>query len=145
MEFDLLPAIGSCLNLVTTTLLVVGWRRIRRKDVAGHRRMMLTALGTAAAFLVLYVAHHFVHPWIHRCAAQGLALVVYQVVLGTHTILSATIAILAPRVGWLGVKGRIDSHRFLARITLPCWLYVSVTGIAVYVMAYHLWPSPPPV
>ena len=145
MEFDLLPAVSSALNVASTVLLVTGWIRIRRKDVEGHRRAMLTALGTSGAFLVAYLLHHALHPWIHRCAAQGATLAVYQIILGTHTILAVTIAVLAPRVAWLGLKGRIESHRFLAKFTLPCWLYVSVTGVVVYVMAYHLWPAPRPV
>jgi uncharacterized membrane protein YozB (DUF420 family) len=140
VEFDVLPAVSSAFNVASTVLLVVGWRRIRRKDVEGHRRAMLTALCTSGAFLVLYLVHHSVHPWIHRCGAEGAAKVAYQVILTSHTILAAAIAFLAPRVAWLGVKGRLDSHRRLARVTLPIWIYVSVTGVVVYVMAYHLWP-----
>lgn len=140
----MLPALSSSLNVVTTVLLVVGWRRIKRGDVDGHRRMMLTALVTSAAFLVLYLVNHAIHG-IHLCGATGAARVVYFVVLDTHTPLAAAIAYMAPRTAWLGVKGRLDEHRRLARWTFPIWMYVSVTGVAVYVMAYHLWPpvSPP--
>jgi uncharacterized membrane protein YozB (DUF420 family) len=144
VEFDVLPAISSALNVATTVLLLVGWTRIRRKDADGHRRAMLSALATSAVFLVTYLVHHAVHPWIHRCAAEGATLVAYRVILTSHTILAVAIAVLAPRVAWLGLKGRLDSHRRLAKITLPVWLYVSVTGVVVYLMAYHLWPAVPP-
>ena len=140
MEFDVLPAVSSSLNVVTTVLLVAGWRRIRRKDVDGHRRAMLAAIVTSALFLVSYVVHHVLHG-THGSGADGALRVVYLAILGTHTVLAIAIAILVPRVAWLALKGHIDRHRTLARITLPIWLYVSVTGIAVYVMAYHLWPK----
>lgn len=140
MEFDFLPALSSALNAATTLLLVVGWLRIRRKDVDGHRRAMLTAIVTSALFLVTYVVHHFLHD-MHGSGATGAARIFYLVVLNTHTALAVAIAVLVPRVVWLALKGHIDRHKTLAKITLPIWLYVSVTGIAVYVMAYHLWPA----
>ena len=140
MEFDVLPAVSSALNVGTTVLLVAGWRRIRRKDVDAHRRAMLSAIVTSALFLVTYVVHHALHG-THGSGAAGALRVVYLVVLGTHTVLAIAIAVLVPRVAWLALKGHIDRHRTLARVTLPIWLYVSVTGIAVYVMAYHLWPA----
>jgi putative membrane protein len=138
-DFDVLPALSSSLNVATTTLLFVGWRRIKRKDVDGHRRTMLTALVTSAAFLLVYLVNHSIHG-VHGCGATGGARTFYLFVLWTHTPLAAAVAYLAPRTAWLGVKGRFEAHRRLARITLPIWIYVSVTGVAVYVMAYHLWP-----
>jgi putative membrane protein len=140
VEFDVLPAVSSSLNLATLVLLLVGWRRIKRKDVDGHRRAMVSALAVSVAFLVTYVVHHALHGQ-HRSSATGTARTVYMIVLWTHTPLATAVAVLAPRVAWLGWKGEVSRHRFLARFTLPCWIYVSVTGIAVYVMAYHLWPS----
>jgi len=137
--FEVLPALSSSFNVVTTALLFVGWRRIKRKDVDGHRRMMLTSLVTSAAFLVVYLVNHAIHG-VHGCGATGAARVVYFVVLDTHTPLAAAIAYMAPRTAWLGAKGRVDEHRRLAKWTLPIWMYVSVTGVLVYVMAYHLWP-----
>ena len=143
MEFDVLPAVSSLLNAVTTVLLVVGWRRIRRKDVDGHRRAMLAAIVASALFLTSYVVHHALHGTHGSSASRvsAAAGILYAAILGTHTALAIAIAILVPRVAWLALKGHIDRHRTLARITLPIWLYVSVTGIAVYVMAYHLWPA----
>ena len=142
MEFDVLPAVSSALNAATTVCLLVGWRRVRRKDIDGHRRSMLGAVALAALFLVSYVVHHAMHG-THGSGATGGVRVFYLVVLGTHTVLAIAIAILVPRVLWLALKGEFDRHRTLAKITFPIWLYVSVTGIAVYVMAYHLWPARP--
>ena len=136
----MLPAVSSALNVATTVLLVVGWTRIRRKDTAGHRRAMLAALWTSVAFLVSYLVHHALHG-THGSGATGGARTFYLAVLITHTVLAVAVAVAAPRVAWLALKGRLDQHRRLARITLPVWLYVSVTGVAVYVMAYHLWPA----
>lgn len=138
-DFAVLPATSSFLNLVTAVLLVVGRRRIAAKDVDGHRRLMLTSLVTSAGFLVLYLVNHALHG-VHGCGATGAARVLYFVVLDTHTPLAAAIAYMAPRTAWLGLKGRFDEHRRLARWTFPIWIYVSATGVAVYVMAYHLWP-----
>ena len=143
MELDVLPAVSSLLNVTTTVLLVVGWFRIRRRDLGGHKRSMLTAMATAAAFLVTYVVHHSMHG-THGSSATGGARTFYLAVLGSHTVLAVAVTVLAPRVAWLGLKGRLASHKWLARVTLPIWLYVSVTGVAVYVMAYHLWPNPRP-
>lgn len=140
MEFDVLPAVSSALNVTTTVLLLVGWARIRRKDVDGHKRAMLSALAVAAVFLVTYVVHHAMHG-THGSSATGTARTVYLVILLSHTVLAFAVAYLAPRVAWLGLKGRLAEHRKLARIAMPVWLYVSVTGVLVYFMAYHLWPS----
>jgi putative membrane protein len=140
VEFDVLPAVSSGLNVLTTILLVAGWLRIKRKDVTNHRRLMIAALVCSIAFLVTYVVHHEMHGH-HETSATGLTRIGYTVVLTTHTVLALAVAILAPRVAWLGLKGRIERHRVLARMTLPMWLYVSVTGVAVYVMVYHLWPA----
>jgi putative membrane protein len=140
VEFDFLPALSSSLNLASTCLIVAGWFRVRRRDLDGHRRAMVAALVASAAFLVTYVVHHALHG-IHGSSAEGGARLAYQIVLKSHTALSVCAAILVPRVAWLGFKGRLDRHRFLARIALPIWLYVSATGVVLYVMAYHLWPK----
>ena len=140
MDFDVLPAVSSFLNAVTTVLLVVGWRRIRHKDVAGHRRAMLAAIVASALFLASYVVHHALHG-THGSSARDASVVAgifYAVILATHTAMAIAIAILVPRVAWLALKGEIDRHRTLARITLPIWLYVSVTGVVVYLMLYRL-------
>jgi putative membrane protein len=113
--------------------------RIKRGDVQGHRRLMTTAMWTSAAFLAAYVVNHALHG-VHGCGATGAARVFYFVVLDTHTPLAIVVAYLAPRTAWLGSKGRVEEHKRLAKWTFPIWLYVSVTGVAVYVMAYHLWP-----
>jgi len=142
-DFAWLAALSPILNLTTTVLLVVGVRRVKRGDVAGHRRLMTTAMWTSAGFLVAYVVNHALHG-VHGCGATGAARVFYFVVLDTHTPLAMAVAYLAPRTAWLGSKGRLVEHKRLAKWTFPIWLYVSVTGVAVYVMAYHLWPPRPP-
>src|SRR5262249_34590438 len=121
-------------------LLVVGVMRVKRGDVDGHRRAMVAALATSALFLVSYVVHHALHG-THGCGATGAARTLYVAVLWTHTPLAAVVSVLAPGTARLGFRDERARHRGLAKWTFPIWLYVSVTGVAIYVMAYQLWPK----
>ena len=141
MSFDVLPAASAALNAAAGALLLVGRARIRRGDVAGHRRAMLGALGVSAAFLATYVAHHAIHS-LHSFGGEGAMRTAYRVILGSHTVLAVAVAVMAPWTAWLGLRDRRAAHRRLARWTYPIWLYVSATGIVVYAMLYHLWPDP---
>jgi uncharacterized membrane protein YozB (DUF420 family) len=135
-----LPALNAVLNATAAVLLVVGHRFIRRGNVARHRACMLSAFLVSIAFLVSYVVYHlgagsvrFTHP--------GWPRAVYLAVLGTHVPLAALIVPLALVTLWRAQRGRFDLHVRVARWTYPVWLYVSVTGVIVYLMLYHLWPS----
>lgn len=133
------PAMNACLNASSTVLLVVGWRRIRRGDAAGHKRAMLTAVGTSLAFLASYLVFHAL-TGSTKYPEVGGQKTLYLWILGTHTILAMVAAVLVPRVVFLAMKGRLPDHRRLARWTLPIWLYVSFTGVVVYLMLYPLRP-----
>ena len=132
-----LPAINATLNATAAVLLISGYALIRRGHREMHRRVMITAFGVSTAFLICYLIYHAQVgsvPFQH----QGIIRTVYFTILLTHTVLAATVpvlAILTLRRAW---KGDFARHRRLARWTLPIWLYVSVTGVVVYVMLYHL-------
>jgi putative membrane protein len=120
----------------------VAYRAIRRLEIEKHRRWMLAAATTSALFLVSYLVYH-ARVGSVRFAGVGAARAVYFTILGSHTVLAVLVLPLVLRTLYLGLKRRDDRHRRIARWTFPVWLYVSVTGVVVYVMLYHLYPRPP--
>jgi len=147
MNLDFLPTLNALLNALATALLVAGYLCIRRRHIAAHRRCMLTAFGVSTIFLVLYLTHK-----IWRASGDGSLHTSYHgkdflhqtylVILVTHLILAMAVPFLAIRLIVFAQTGRIDRHRRLARITLPLWLYVSLTGVVIYLMLYHFNPDP---
>jgi len=137
MSAPLLPTINAFLNFTAAVLLVWGYTLIRRKQIATHRKVMITAFITSCLFLVCYVVYH-VQVGSVRFQHQGTIRTVYLSILGTHTVLAASVPVLAILTLRRGLGGRYDKHRRIARWTLPIWLYVSVTGVVVYLMLYHM-------
>ncbi len=138
MEIADLPALNATLNAVASMFLVAGYAFIRRRRREAHRRCMLSALATSAAFLISYVVYH-ANAGSVRCQGTGAIRLVYFIVLVPHIILAATVLPLALITAARGLRGDYGRHVRLARWTLPVWLYVSVTGVIVYVMLYHLY------
>jgi putative membrane protein len=136
---EALPPVNAALNGTAAILLVLGWRAIRGGDRARHRRLMLAACGTSALFLVSYLTRVAL-TGTHRFPGEGALRATYLAVLATHTVLAAACAPLVLRTVWLSLRSRFPEHRRIARVTLPIWLYVSVTGVVVYVMLYHVAP-----
>ena len=134
-----LATVNACLNATSALLLVLGHRAIKRYAIDRHRRLMLSAAVTSALFLVSYVTYH-VKAGATRFAGPGPARAVYFAILISHTILAVAVLPLALRTLYLGVKRRDERHRAIARWTYPIWLYVSVTGVVVYLMLYRLYP-----
>ncbi len=132
-----LPTLNAFLNTLAAALLVRGWVLIRRRDFAAHRRTMLMAFTTSVLFLISYLVYHAQVGSV-RFQGQGAVRVVYFTILLTHTVLAAVVAPMAAVTLWRAWHNQLDRHRRLARWTLPLWLYVSVTGVVVYVMLYHL-------
>jgi uncharacterized membrane protein YozB (DUF420 family) len=149
--------VNATLNALATVLLIVGYLLIKRGRVMAHKRVMLSAFAVSTVFLLCYLWYHyqvgrveFTHP--------GIIKVIYLVILASHILLAAAVPVLAIWTIYLGLRatgsfGRGDAaetgqdlavyrakHRRVARWTYPIWLYVSVTGVVVYVMLYHLWP-----
>ena len=132
-----LPTLNAALNAISAILLATGYALIRRRRIEAHRRVMIAAFACSTLFLVSYLAYHFQVGSV-RFAGTGAVRTVYLTILLTHTVLAATIPLLAPITLFRGLAGRYDRHRRIARITLPVWLYVSVTGVAVYWMLYQM-------
>lgn len=133
----LLPFVNAVLNATSAVLLVWGYTLIRRKQIQTHRKVMITAFGTSCLFLVCYLIYH---ARVGSVAFQGTGAIrpVYFTILITHTILAAMVPVLAIVTLRRGLAGKYDRHRRIARWTLPIWLYVSVTGVVVYLMLYHM-------
>lgn len=133
-----LPSLDATLNATSAVLLTAGFVAIRRRHVALHRACMIAAFVTSTVFLVSYVTYHL-HAGATRFQGVGGVRPLYFALLGTHTVLAATIPPLAVTTLVLAVRGRFTRHVRLARWTLPTWLYVSVTGVVIYLMLYHLY------
>jgi len=143
MDLSFLPSVNAGLNTVAAGLLVLGRRRIKAGMVAAHRRIMLSAFATSSLFLVLYVIHKASRGFHNTTFnVHGPAKLAYLAILFSHLTLAMTVPVLAVTLIVLGLRGRIDRHRRLARIAWPIWIYVSVTGVVIYVLLYHLNPPP---
>jgi protein SCO1/2/putative membrane protein len=131
-----LPALNAVLNTTAAALLAWGWTLIRRGHREKHRRVMLAAFATSVLFLSSYLVYHAQAGSV-RFQKTGPIRTVYLTILLTHTVLAAAVAPLALVTLTRALKGRFESHRAIARWTLPIWLYVSVTGVVVYLMLYR--------
>ena len=146
VDYSILPPVNAVLNGLATVLLVTGWILIKQHRIAAHRMCMISAFAVSTLFLLLYLAHKAwkslagagLHTHFH---GVGPAKTMYLIILFSHLTLALAVPFLAIRLIRLGLKGRIQEHRRLARIALPLWLYVSVTGVLIYVMLYPLNPN----
>ena len=132
-----LPAVNAILNATCGVLLVWGYILIRRRRKQAHKRVMITAFVISCAFLTCYLIYHW-HVGSVHFPHTGFLRAVYLSILTTHTALAATVPVLAIITLNRGLSARFDKHRAIARWTLPIWLYVSVTGVVVYLMLYRL-------
>lgn len=137
MSTPLLPSINAVLNATAAVLLVWGYSLIRRKRIQTHRKVMLSAFAVSCTFLVCYLIYHY-RAGVVYFPGKGFVRTLYLSILGTHTVLAAAVPVLAIITLQRGLSARFDRHRVIARWTLPIWLYVSVTGVVVYLMLYHL-------
>ena len=136
-----LATTNAVLNAIATVLLAAGWIFIRRGNVRAHRAAMTAAFAVSAVFLVSYLTYHAIAGSV-KFQGQGTVRAVYFTILISHVVLAAAVPVLAARMFFLAWKRRWDAHRGLGRITLPIWLYVSITGVVIYAMLYHLFPGP---
>ena len=131
------PALNATLNATSAVLLVCGYRAIRRNAITRHKRCMLAACVISFLFFVSYAMYHWRVGSV-PFGRTGWIRSVYFTILVSHTLLAITIVPLVIRTVWLALHDRLAQHRRLARVTLPLWLYVCVTGVVVYVMLYQL-------
>ena len=131
------PNLTVTLNAISTVLLLVGYRAIRRKDRVRHKRAMLAALVSSTAFLIVYVIHHAIHgttlyplhDWTHT---------LYLIILLPHVLMAMLMVPFILRGVWLAWHAQFERHARLMRVVWPVWFYVSVTGVVVYLMLYVL-------
>ncbi len=142
-----LPAVNAALNTLSAVFLGAGFYYIKRRNECAHRRCMLAAFVTSTLFLACYLTYHTYvayylgkGPTVFREPAWFRP--IYLVILLTHTVLAMAVVPLALRTLYLGLKGRYDAHRKIARWTWPIWLYVSVTGVLIYLFLYQVFPQP---
>lgn len=132
-----LPTLNAALNATTAALLLCGWLLIRRGRRRAHRNVMVAALATSSAFLVSYLVYHAQVGSV-RFQGRGPVRALYFAILITHTILAAAIVPMVAVTVVRAARGQYARHRRWARVTLPLWAYVSVTGVVVYWMLYRL-------
>ncbi len=136
MTIHTLPAINASLNALSGVLLVIGYALMRARRIELHRRVMIAAFITSSLFLVSYVIYHAQVGSV-RFTREGFVRPLYFTILITHVTLAATVLPLAIITLTRGLKGRYLRHRAIAKWTFPIWLYVSVTGVLVYVLLYQ--------
>jgi len=138
--YSVLPHLNATLNASSFVLLSSGYYFIRHKRVSAHRNCQLAALTASVVFLISYIIYH-AHHGATRFAGQGIARPIYFTILTTHTFLAAVIVPFVIITARRALRGDFARHKAIARWTLPMWLYVSITGVVVYLMLYHLYPS----
>lgn len=137
MGYEFLSTVNAALNLTCLAFLLNGYRHIKAGRREEHKRSMLLAFGTSGLFLVSYLIYHAKVGSV-PFQGEGLIRTVYFVILISHIILAAVIVPMAVVTVMRGWKGKFELHKKLARWTFPVWVYVSVTGVVVYLMLYHL-------
>jgi uncharacterized membrane protein YozB (DUF420 family) len=135
-----LPHLNACLNATSAVLLFSGYAFIRSRNVAAHRACQVSALVVSSLFLASYLTYHYYHG-ATRFPGTGLARPIYFTILISHTILAIVIVPLVILTFYRALRQDFARHRRIARVTLPLWLYVSITGVIVYLMLYHIYPS----
>ena len=135
-----LPLINAFLNASSTVLLLFGYRFIRSKNRLAHKRCMVSAVTTSGLFLLSYLIYHF-NVGSVKFNGEGVVRTVYFTILITHTLLALSLPILVAITVMRVLRERFDKHAQIARVTFPIWLYVSATGVIIYLMLYVLFPS----
>ena len=139
IDYYSLAPLNSILNGIATVLLTIGYICIRQRWVHAHRACMLSAFVVSTAFFVSYLTYHY-HVGDVRFQGRGIIRPIYFTILTTHIILAIAIVPLMLTTLWRALRGNFDKHRRIARWTWPIWMYVSITGVVVYVMCYRMYP-----
>lgn len=138
MTISDLPLVNAILNSLAFCCLMAGYAMVRRKRITAHRRCMIAAFGFSVLFLASYLTYRFLGEE-KRFGGMGWIRPVYFFILFTHIALAGTVPFLATWTLYLGLRGRFDRHRRVARWTFPIWVYVSITGVMVYVLLFVIY------
>ncbi len=146
MDFSLIPPVNAALNATSMALLLWGRALVKRGEVERHRRVMLSAFGVSSLFLLLYVGHKVSRNFENTTFnAEGWGKVAYLVLLGSHVLLAMTVPVFAIWLIRLGLADDRARHRRIARVAWPIWMYVSITGVLIYLLLYPFNPPAPPM
>ena len=140
MNYTALPHLNATLNATSGVLLIAGYFLIRQRKISAHLACMIAALISSVLFLVSYLIYHY-HHGTTRFAGEGFARPLYFIILFSHTVLAVVIVPLVILTLRRAMRREFGRHMRLARWTFPLWLYVSITGVIVYLMLYQLYPS----
>jgi uncharacterized membrane protein YozB (DUF420 family) len=140
MWYTVLPHLNAVLNATSGLLLITGYAFVRRRHIVLHLTCMIAALISSTLFLISYLVYHYYHGTT-RFAGEGIARPLYFIILGTHTVLAVVILPFIAVTVYRAARGQFQKHKRIARWTFPMWLYVSVTGVIVYLMLYQLYPA----
>ena len=144
MSISFLPTLNAILNATSGILIVIGFRFIRRGRIAAHRACMIGAVTSSTLFLISYVIYHVgFKAGVTRFTGTGWVRPLYFAILVSHTILAVVIVPFVIVTLTRALRGQFLRHRAIARWTFPMWLYVSITGVVVYLMLYHIFPARP--
>ncbi|MGB1875892.1 MAG: DUF420 domain-containing protein [Rhodospirillaceae bacterium] len=138
---NVLPHINAALNSIATVLLLIGFVLIKSGRKQAHRKTMTAAIVVSAIFLVSYLAYHFTAP-IFVFPGTGWAVPAYYTLLISHVVLATVVSPMVVVTAWRAFHGDFDRHKVIARWTWPVWMFVSVSGVAVYAILYHVYPAP---
>lgn len=136
-----LPHINAALNAASTVMLTLGYVYIRRGDQQHHRQCMIVALVFSALFLVTYLIYH-ANSGLARFGGEGIIRPIYFTLLIVHVLAAAVVTVMVPITVSRALRQRFDRHRAIARWTWPLWMFVTISGVVVYIMAVHLYPDP---
>jgi len=147
MTLSDLPAVNASLNGLSTVLLVLGWRHIKAGRRIAHRNCMIGAFAASSLFLACYLTYHFQMQKLHGRAHTSFTdpawfRPIYLAILVTHLIGAFAILPLVTLTFQRAIRERFELHKQIARWTLPVWLYVSVTGVVIYLLLYQIFPQP---
>jgi uncharacterized membrane protein YozB (DUF420 family) len=143
---EIFPHLNATLNALSGILLIFGFYFIKQKEIQKHRACMVSAVVTSALFLISYLIHHAIRTYFFglgptKFTGEGIIRPVYFLILGTHTILATLVAPFIIFIFWKALKSQFEIHKKIARLVFPVWLYVSVTGVVVYLLLYHFFPN----
>ncbi len=136
MNTALLPTINASLNGLSAILLFAGWWAIKNQNKNLHRALMIAALVSSAAFLSCYLYYHFNVVGVTKYTAEGISRYIYYAILITHVPLAGLMTPFILAAVWFAIRGRFDLHTRITKILWPVWMYVSVTGVIIYLMLY---------
>lgn len=140
MSISDLPTVNALLNTLATVLLVTGYVLIRKKRVEAHKKTMIAAFVVSVAFLISYLTYHFSSELMTKFTGPRPLRIAYYVMLVSHIILAAAVPPLCLITLYRAARKQFDRHKRIARITYPIWLYVSVTGVLIYLLLYVIYP-----